>query len=79
MKTMDQDDWNKQAANLLKAELVRLGIGYEILIEKLETIGVHETYKSVSAKINRGTFSFAFFMQCMKALKQKTVHLEKDA
>ena len=79
MKTMNQDDWNKQAANLLKAELARLGIGYETLIAKLEAIGVHETYKSVSAKINRGTFSFAFFMQYMKALKQKTVRLEHDA
>lgn len=77
--SMTQDNWNKQAANHLKAELARLGIGYETLIEKLNAIGVHETYKSVSAKINRGTFSFVFFMQCMKALKQKTVRLEYDA
>lgn len=75
--SMTQDNWNKQAANHLKAELARLGIGYETLIEKLKAIGVDETYKSVSAKINRGTFSFVFFMQCMKALKQKTVRLEE--
>lgn len=75
--SMTQDEWNKQAANHLKAELARLGIGYETLIEKLNVIGVHETYKSVSAKINRGTYSFVFFMQCMKALKQKTVRFDE--
>ncbi|MEQ1560339.1 MAG: DUF6471 domain-containing protein [Methyloglobulus sp.] len=64
-------------ATLLKAELTRLGIGYEGLIEKLKAIGVDESYnKGIAAKINRGTFSFAFFMQCMKAIHQKTVRLE---
>lgn len=74
---MTQDEWNRQAANLLKAELVRMGIGYEGLIEQLQAIGVEESYKGIAAKINRGTFSFAFFMQCMKALNQKIVRLEE--
>ena len=74
---MTQEEWNRQAANLLKAELARLGIGYEGLIEQLQAIGVDESYKGIAAKINRGTFSFAFFMQCKKALKQKTVRLEE--
>ena len=50
--------------------------GYEGLIEKLKAIGVEESYKGIAAKINRGTFSFAFFMQCMKAINQKTMRLE---
>lgn len=75
--SMTQDEWNKQAANHLKSELARLGIGYKTLIEKLNAIGVHETYKGVSAKINRGTYTFVFFMQCMKALKQKTVRFDE--
>ena len=74
---MTQEEWNRQAANLLKAELVRMGIGYEGLIQQLHAIGVDESYKGIAAKINRGTFSFVFFMQCMKALKQKTVRLEE--
>jgi hypothetical protein len=72
---MTQEEWNRQAANLLKAELARLGIGYEGLIEKLQAIGVDESYKGIAAKINRGTFSFAFFMQCMKALGIKEFRL----
>ncbi len=72
---MTQDEWNRQAANLLKAELARAGVGYEGLIEKLRVIGVDESYKGIAAKVNRGTFSFAFFMQCMAALNQKFVRL----
>lgn len=72
---MTQEYWNKQAANLLKSEMARVGVGYEGLIEHLKVIGVEESYKGVAAKVNRGTFSFAFFMQCMKALGIEQVRL----
>lgn len=72
---MTQDEWNKQAANLIKAELARAGVGYEGLIERLQGVGVDESYKGIAAKINRGTFSFAFFMQCMKALGVNEIRL----
>ena len=61
-------DWNKQAKTILKAELARADSNYEDLAVKLKAIGVEETYSSLAAKINRGTFSFAFFVQCMAAL-----------
>ncbi|WP_375600831.1 DUF6471 domain-containing protein [Cellvibrio sp. OA-2007] len=35
-----------------------------------------ETYRSISAKVNRGIFSFAFFMQCMKALDQQIIRID---
>ena len=73
---MTQEEWNRQAANLLKAELARLGIGYEGLIEQLQAIGVEESYKGIAAKINRGTFSFAFFIQFIKAFNPKNIRLE---
>ncbi len=55
---MNQGDWNRQAAKLIKAELARAGVGYEGLAELLRTIGVDESYKGLASKINRGTFSF---------------------
>jgi Domain of unknown function (DUF6471) len=61
-------DWNKLATNTIKAELARSGIGYEELISRLDGLGVKESYTGIAAKINRGTFSFSFFMQCMKAI-----------
>ena len=73
---MTDIDWHKLATNTIKVELARSGIGYEELIRRLEVIGVQESYTGIAAKINRGTFSFMFFMQCMKALGNKTVRLE---
>jgi hypothetical protein len=75
---MTQDEWNKHAAKLLKAELVRAGVGYDELIVKLKEIDVEESYKGIASKVNRGTFSFAFFMQCMKALGRNTVRFEDN-
>jgi Domain of unknown function (DUF6471) len=70
-------DWNKLASNTIKAELARSGIGYEELICRLELIDVKQSYTGIAAKINRGTFSFSFFMQCMKAINQKTFRIEE--
>jgi len=71
----DPAPWHKDAANFLKAELARAGIGYEELCQKLKDIGVEESYKGVANKINRGSFSFAFFMQCMKAIGRHEIHI----
>jgi len=68
-------DWNKLATNTIKAELARSGIGYEELINRLDTMGIKESYTGIAAKINRGTFSFAFFMQCMNVLGKTEIHL----
>ena len=72
---MDKNDWNSKAANLIKAELKLAGIGYEELVLRLAEIGVQETYKGIASKINRGTFTFVFFMQCIKAIKLNEIRL----
>ena len=65
---MNDSEWKCHAKNFLKAELVRRDVGYETLVEKLNKIGVEETYHSINTKINRGTFSFAFALQCLSAV-----------
>lgn len=60
--------WNQRATNLLKSQMVLAGVNYEELIVRLAAIGVNESYKGIANKINRGSFTFIFFMQCMKAL-----------
>lgn len=75
MQDQSKLDWNKIASSTLKAELARASIGYEELTERLAKIGIEETYKAVAAKINRGSFSFAFFAQCMKALGVKDIRI----
>ena len=73
---MDENEWKSNAKNILKAELTRLGVSYDMLVLKLNAIGVDENYNTVNTKINRGTFSFVFFVQCMKALGIKTIRLD---
>ncbi|WKE65781.1 DUF6471 domain-containing protein [Gallaecimonas kandeliae] len=65
---MAEQTWNQRATNLLKSQMVLAGVSYEGLIERLAAIGVDESYKGIANKINRGAFSFVFFMQCMKVL-----------
>jgi DNA (cytosine-5)-methyltransferase 1 len=69
-------DWQKLATAAIKVELVKANIGYNELIKRLADIGVHETYTGIATKINRGKFSFVFFIQCMKAINKCTITID---
>lgn len=66
-------NWNDEAKRLLKSELVRRGITPDELVEYLANIDVTETKASVNSKISRGTFSAAFFLQCLNAIGCKNI------
>ena len=68
-------DWNLEARRVLKAELARKDIGYKELSRLLGAIGVEETESAIRNKLSRGGFSFAFFLQCMKAINQNVVEI----
>jgi Domain of unknown function (DUF6471) len=69
-------DWNKLASSIIKAELKRRDINYEQLIILLDKIGVHETHASILNKMSRGSFQFAFFLQCAAAIAMKNLRLD---
>lgn len=69
-------NWNHQARGVLKAELARRSVSYKRLVRLLEAIDVAETEQSIANKLSRGTFSFAFFLQCMQAIGAR--HLDLD-
>lgn len=73
-----EKEWTKQATNMIKAELSRKGVTYDQLQEKMAVLGIDETANAINVKINRGTFSFVFFMQVMKAIGAKTLRLEDE-
>jgi hypothetical protein len=64
----DKGKWTIESRNLIKAILGRQGIKYEQLVEKLNAIGVEESVSGIKGKIHRGTYSFIFMIQVMKAL-----------
>lgn len=72
---MVEETWSTHATNLLKGQMALAGISYEELIRRLALIGVEESYKGLANKINRGTFSFSFFLQCMKAIGVSEIRL----
>jgi len=73
---MNEEEWKKNAKNMVKAELKRRGIDYEMLVAKLRAIGVDENYNSVNTKLNRGSFTFVFALQCFKAMDAKEIRLD---
>ena len=71
----EQNEWEKQAANLLKSELKRKGVTYAQLVEKLDAIGISEKEVNVANKLSRGKFSAAFMLQCLKVIETEHLHL----
>lgn len=70
------DDWNKEAKSILRAELVRRNISYELLVQKLNDVGIQETKSSIGSKISRGAFSATFLIQCLKVIGCKHLTIE---
>jgi hypothetical protein len=72
---MAEADWNAKAANLLKSELKRHGLKYGDLVQKLAEIGVDEKEVNVRNKLSRGSFTAAYFLQCLEAIGAKEIRL----
>ena len=65
--------WHKEATIVLRTILASRGITYKALSRMLEGLGEYEPEKTLSNKVNRGTFSFMFFLKCMHALGRSDV------
>ena len=69
-------DWKALVKGMLKAELKRQNLSYADLAEKLAAIGVKDNELNIKNKIGRGSFTAIFFVQCLKAIGARTIHLE---
>jgi hypothetical protein len=69
-------DWTKSAKGLLRAEMTRRQVSYDDLVGLLAEIGVKETSANLRNKISRGSFTAAFLLQCLAAMKVATLHLD---
>src|SRR5438067_3688499 len=70
--------WQNRVKGILKAELARRHISYRDLAEKLATIGVTDNERNIANKLSRGTFTAAFFVQCLDAIGCRTLRLDRD-
>jgi hypothetical protein len=71
-------NWQNDARRIVRVELVRRGLTYQQLAERLEALGVEETERSIANKMSRGTFSFVFVLQCMKAIGADSITVALD-
>ena len=71
-------NWNKQTTLILKAHLVEKSMRYHDLAIALKEMGIQESQSTIASKLCRGTFSFAFFLQCMHALEVKQIDLNHE-
>lgn len=53
---------------ILKSELKRRGLTYADLVRLLAETGVTETEANLRNKLSRGSFTAAFFVQCLIAI-----------
>ena len=68
-------DWSGEVKAILKAELARRRMTYAGLVLALGEIGVVETEANIRNKLSRGSFTAAFFVQCLTAIGCDTLRL----
>lgn len=74
-----KDPWSRLASQLLKDLMYLKRIKYKHLAKSLEALGVEENPRQLTNKINRGQFSLAFFLQCLRAMEVKGFELDWNA
>jgi len=67
--------WDDVAHRMVRIEMVRKGLTYADLVERLKPLGVDDNERNIRNKVARGTFSGVFLIQCLAALGVKTVDL----
>jgi len=66
---------DKQAARILRAEMVRRGVDYADLRERLAARGLEVSESSLRNKVSRGTFAADFFLHCLAAMDVQNLRL----
>ncbi len=72
---IDPKSWEEVVKNMLRAEMMRQGVSYATLAQRLALIGVEDNELNLKNKVGRGRFTAVFLMQCFKALGVEWMHL----
>ncbi|MFU8797116.1 MAG: DUF6471 domain-containing protein [Gammaproteobacteria bacterium] len=71
-----KNSWESIAPKILKGELLKRGMKYHHLIDKLKEIGIQETESNIKSKLSRGSFNVIFFLQALHAIGVKNILLD---
>jgi len=72
-----EEEWAETAKRLVRTEMVRRGVSYDDLCEKLAMLGVHDTAVNMRNKIARGKFTAVFMLQCLAAIGVEQLRLNE--
>ena len=67
----------EKAKNLLKSELVKRGLKYSDLASLMKKKYYNESADGIRTKINRGAFSFDFFLKVLDAIGAEIIIKDK--
>lgn len=71
----DDKAWEELVKNVLRAEMMRRGVSYAALAERLAAFGITDNELNLRNKVSRGRFTAVFLMQVLKALEVEWVHV----
>lgn len=75
LSATDEKSWEEMAKNILRAEMMRRGVSYVTLADRLAAYGVNDNELNLRNKVSRGRFTAVFLMQCLTALGAEWIHL----
>jgi hypothetical protein len=67
--------WNQHAKRLLQAEMTKRGVSYKQLSRLLQDGGRADSDASLMTRINRGTFSLAFFLEALRVMGAESIDI----
>lgn len=70
---MDEERLTRWLIGILRSRMAQEGLSYADLEQRLRAVGVEETERNLRNKVMRGTFSAAFWVQCLVALGERSV------
>ena len=73
---MEDENWEVRAKSLLKSEMKKMDLTYRQLYELIGFQNSQYDEQVIINKVNRGKFSFAFFLQCMSAMQVTKLYLD---
>lgn len=75
---IEEKVWEEMVKNILRAEMMRRGVSYAGLVERLADHGVEDNELNLRNKVSRGRFTAVFFLQCMQALGVDLLQIPHD-
>jgi len=74
----DRSIWDDEARRIIRSEMERRDISYKQLVQLLETqpgppLDFAVTERNLISRISRGTFSFSFALQILRAMGLRSV------